>query len=177
MNTYNKVALALGGNIGNTLEHFKRAINHLIENGFIINKSSSVYTTPAVNCEQGANNFYNCVITGYWKNQPKELLSLCQKTESSIGRPAKHSSNESRIIDIDIILFKNKTINTNTLSIPHPRAHRRLFVLIPLNEIAASWSFPTLKSDTEVLLNSLKIKETELYYKINNTKQKINLSL
>jgi 2-amino-4-hydroxy-6-hydroxymethyldihydropteridine diphosphokinase len=171
-----KTALALGGNIGNSVQHFREVLSNLTENGFTIDKTSSIYTTPAVNCEAGANDFYNCVITGYWKYSSLKLLELCQKTELLVGRPKKHSSYESRVIDIDIILFNNQTIATKDLKIPHPRAHERLFVLIPLNEIAPEWAFKNFNLKTREILNSLKNKQTDLFNKIQQSKQNISLN-
>ena len=172
MDKYYKTALALGGNIDNILQNFTTAVNYLTENEFIIDKMSSVYTTPPVNCEEGANDFFNCIVTGYWKKPPQDLLHLCQTIELLIGRPEKHSSNESRLIDIDVILFEDQIINTSKLCVPHPRAHERLFVLIPLNEVASTWIFPTLNSKTETLLKNLKIKEPGLFNRIHQSGQK-----
>ncbi|MGL4855097.1 MAG: 2-amino-4-hydroxy-6-hydroxymethyldihydropteridine diphosphokinase, partial [Lentisphaeria bacterium] len=66
-------------------------------------------------------------------------------------RPIKHSSRESRIIDLDILLFGNVQIKTDSLIIPHPRMLNRRFVLEPLAEIAGDWIIPGEEKVSECL--------------------------
>ena len=84
-----------------------------------------------------------------------ELLKLCQSIEIALGRPAQHSSRESRIIDLDIILFGSEVIKSEVLTIPHPRAAQREFVLRPLNEIAPEWLFPDRQKTVSELFAAL----------------------
>jgi 2-amino-4-hydroxy-6-hydroxymethyldihydropteridine diphosphokinase len=170
MKILNKTVLAFGGNLGNTLLFFKKAIIHLNANGFFSSESSPIFKTPAVNCESEANDFYNFVLTGYWYKSPLELLELCQKTEQTIGRPENHTSNESRLIDIDIIFLGNLCTKTEKLTIPHPRAHERLFVMIPLNEVAPDWIHPIINLPVEEILNKLKTQDVKLFNNIYETK-------
>ncbi|MCF7791154.1 MAG: 2-amino-4-hydroxy-6-hydroxymethyldihydropteridine diphosphokinase [Victivallales bacterium] len=164
-----KVAIALGGNTGDVVSNFRKALKYLSQNGLNINKFSSLYTTPPVNCEPGADDFYNCVVSGCWEGTADDLLNLTQKAELLLGRPAEHSSFESRIIDIDIILFGNKSIKTDRLTVPHTAAQKRLFVLIPLNEIEPLWKFPGIGQTASVLMEKLKKKEPKTFDKINST--------
>jgi 2-amino-4-hydroxy-6-hydroxymethyldihydropteridine diphosphokinase len=177
MKKNNKIALAFGGNIGETSRYFEKAIKELTANELVVENVSPVFSTPAVNCEDNANDFCNCIITGFWQKSPIKLLKLCQKIELLIGRPKKHSSNESRLIDIDIILFAEQVINNKELIIPHPRAHERLFVLIPLNEVASTWEFPNLNFKTEEILNNLKKEQSELFNIIYSSREKISKSV
>ena len=89
-----------------------------------------------------AHDFLDRAVTGVWHDSALELLKLCQKIEVEAGRPVIHSSRESRVLDIDIILFGNEMISLPELIIPHPRARQRRFVLEPLAEIAHDWQFP-----------------------------------
>ncbi|MCP4177819.1 MAG: 2-amino-4-hydroxy-6-hydroxymethyldihydropteridine diphosphokinase [bacterium] len=150
-----KVALALGGNIGNMVEKFNSLKTMLTENGFYNIILSSCYSNPASNCIPCTPDFTNAVATGCWNKSPEELLDLTQKLEIDSGRPSDHRSDMSRTLDIDIILFGLDVIFTERLTIPHPRAKNRDFVLVPLSEIAPSWIFPdtnlTVKRTLDIL--------------------------
>ena len=90
----------------------------------------------------GTPDFLDQAFTGSWEGTAEELLRLCRRIETEAGRPVCHSSRESRILDCDIILFGDEVIDTPELSVPHPRARRRRFVLAPLSEIAPAMRFP-----------------------------------
>ncbi|MBR7107794.1 MAG: 2-amino-4-hydroxy-6-hydroxymethyldihydropteridine diphosphokinase [Lentisphaeria bacterium] len=135
-------AIMLGGNLPGSENAMAAAITELEKNGFSVGKISSIFHSAAVDCVPGTPDFIDQAVIGCWNGTPEELLSLCQKIEISSGRPAIHSSRESRILDLDIILFDQMEINTPRLTIPHPRARIREFVLAPLAEIAPEWTFP-----------------------------------
>lgn len=90
--------------------------------------------------------------SGWWGGSPEELRAVCVKLEQCAGRPEKHDSAASRTLDLDIVVFGDELIDTDTLRIPHPKARERLFVLEPLAEIAGDLTFPeTSITVTEVL--------------------------
>ena len=149
------IAIALGGNIGDAHTVFQQAVALLKENGVKDVKVSSLYTNPAVDCIENTPDFTNATLTGQWQKSPHELLLLCQKIELTLGRPLNHSSDTSRVIDLDIIIFGNHIICKNDLQIPHTKAHERLFVLLPLAEIAGDWIFPNNKCSVNYLLKNL----------------------
>jgi 2-amino-4-hydroxy-6-hydroxymethyldihydropteridine diphosphokinase len=151
-----KVALALGGNIGNMTETFNSVKIMLRKNGFYNINLSSPYSNPASNCIPNTPDFTNAIATGCWDKSAEELLNLTQQLEINSGRPSSHRSDMSRTLDIDIILFGHEIISTKKLTIPHPRAKNRDFVLIPLNEIAADWIFPDSGLTVKETLNILK---------------------
>lgn len=134
-----KVALALGGNIGDTNALFREAVQLLEEGGLDVICVAPPHQSAAVDCVPGTPDFWDTALTANWPGTPTELLALCQSIEHRLGRPARHSSRESRTIDIDILLFGNLSISTPELCIPHPRMAQRLFVLIPLAKIAPDW--------------------------------------
>lgn len=150
-----KTAIMLGGNLPDTLQQMDFALDRLQKSGFIVNKISKIFHSAAVDCVPGTPDFLDRAVTGVWHDSALELLKLCQKIEVEAGRPAIHSSRESRVLDIDIILFGNEMISLPELIIPHPRARQRRFVLEPLAEIAPNWQFPdsiTVASALEELL-------------------------
>ena len=147
------IAIALGGNIGDVPSTFQKAVTLLKNNDVKGIKLSSLYTNSAIGCIPETPDFTNAVLTGKWKNSPHKLLLLCRKIETTLGRPENHTSDTSRVIDLDIILFGSRIIKEYDLRIPHMKAHERLFVLIPLAEIAPDWIFPDKKCSVHDLLN------------------------
>lgn len=149
-------AIAFGGNLGDVEFTFKEAIKLLIEGGFQVLNISPLLANKAVGCIPGTPDFQNGAITGKWKGSAEDLIKLCQKIEVKLGRPKAHHSNMSRHIDLDIILFGNEIIKTESLTIPHPKAQSREFVLIPLNQIAPDWIFHDTKLTVSEALQKLK---------------------
>ena len=137
-----KIAIMLGGNLPDTLEKMDFAVERLQNSGFIVDNISTVFCSEAVDCVPGTPDFLDRAVIGKWNNSAEELLRLCQSIEVEAGRPAIHSSRESRVLDIDMILFGDEIINLPHLTIPHPRAMQRQFMLEPLAEIAPDWKFP-----------------------------------
>ena len=90
----------------------------------------------------GTPDFSNAALTGEWTGTATDLLALTQQLEREAGRPARHSSRESRTLDLDLILFGERCSADPRLTLPHPRARQRRFVLEPLAEIAPEMRFP-----------------------------------
>lgn len=144
-------AIMLGGNLPGTPEAMEFALRELEKGGFSVSKVSCPFYSAAVDCVPGTPDFTDTAVTGIWQKSAHELLKLTQSIEIAAGRPAQHSSRESRILDIDIILFGEEIVESAELTIPHPRAAVREFVLAPLNEIAPLWRFPNGMSIRETL--------------------------
>ena len=155
MKNFEDIVIALGGNVGDVPSTFQKAVSLLKKNGIKDVKISSLYNSPATDCISGTPEFTNAALTGKWQKSPNELLLLCQKIETILGRPKNHSSDTSRIVDLDIILFGFQIVDECDLQIPHKKAHERLFVLIPLAEIAGDRIFPNKKCSVKCLLNNL----------------------
>jgi len=150
-----KVALALGGNIGDTPEYFKKAMTELEQSGFEISAVASFHITKPVGCFDGTPDFLNGALVGEWSGSAFALLDLTQQIEHNAGRPAEHDSRASRVLDIDILLFGDAIVNSPRLIIPHPRMHMRRFVLEPLAEIASNWLLPGKNQTVRDILTSL----------------------
>ena len=137
-----KFALSLGGNIGDVESRFDMVEKALADFGVTGIRRSRVYVTTPVGCVPGTPDFKNQALTGESTADPEELFALLQDLERLNGRPAIHSSMESRTLDCDMILWGKEIINTSLLTVPHPRARLREFVLEPLAEIAPEMCFP-----------------------------------
>jgi 2-amino-4-hydroxy-6-hydroxymethyldihydropteridine diphosphokinase len=98
---------------------------------------SEIVETDAVDSPAGAPPFLNAVVLGYTALEPQALLNGLLAIEKKLGRIRRGVRNEPRIIDLDLILYGAVTMQTKRLTLPHPRAHQRDFVMKPLRSI---WS-------------------------------------
>jgi 2-amino-4-hydroxy-6-hydroxymethyldihydropteridine diphosphokinase len=107
-----------------------------------------------VDCPPGSPPFWNAVVGLVPRagETPESLLAGLQALEKEFGRQPKRVLNEPRVLDLDLIAFGNETRNSPQLTLPHPRAHQRLFVLGPLNEIAPGLVLPGQKLSVHQLL-------------------------
>ncbi|MDR2772534.1 MAG: 2-amino-4-hydroxy-6-hydroxymethyldihydropteridine diphosphokinase [Elusimicrobiota bacterium] len=135
------VFLGLGSNIGDRGANLEMALSLLAGFGYIkIEKISSFYETAPIGPDQ--RNFYNAVIKCSTQLFPHCLLFVIKNIEQVMGRK-KTIRWGSRIIDIDILFFGNESLVSPNLTIAHKEIGNRLFVLIPLSEIAPRFKFPS----------------------------------
>ena len=146
------VYLAIGSNLGNRISNIEKAKYKLSENGVKIIKSSAYYETLSWPDSKNPK-FYNIVIKINTILNPRDLLSTCKKIEKKLGRK-KSIINSPRKCDIDIIDYDTK-ISKKGINLPHPRMHKRNFVLIPLFEINRDWKHPSLHKHIKTLILSL----------------------
>ncbi|MBU3692304.1 MAG: 2-amino-4-hydroxy-6-hydroxymethyldihydropteridine diphosphokinase [Candidatus Nanopelagicaceae bacterium] len=128
-----KVVLALGANLGNPKQQIADAIAK-IGDVVKIAKISSLYETAPFQVRDKQPNYINAVLIGDTELQPKELIHKLLDIESQLGRE-RSFQNAARTIDIDIIDYEGFFLESDELTLPHPRAHERRFVLEPWAEI------------------------------------------
>ena len=151
----NRVYLALGSNLGNRPINLLRAIGYIAERIGIFSAISPVHETKPWEFVS-ENNFLNMVICIETQLPAEEILSITQSIERTIGRKEKTThSYQDRLIDIDIIAYNDLILRSETLQLPHPLFHKRLFVLEPFNEIAPDYIHPVLGKKVEELLSFL----------------------
>ena len=151
------VYLGLGTNIGNKKENLTRAIEALsLALGHYTALSSFIETAPWG--FESENTFLNCAVAFETVLLPEELLGTTERIERELGRTVKSTGGtyHDRVIDIDILLYGNETIDTPRLTIPHPLMHLRDFVLEPLAEIAPEVVHPTTGKSISRLADEVK---------------------
>ncbi|MDE6432257.1 MAG: 2-amino-4-hydroxy-6-hydroxymethyldihydropteridine diphosphokinase [Opitutales bacterium] len=128
--------LSFGSNIGDRLKNLLNAVTILSKMaGIKIIDLSNIYDTAPQNF-QAQQNFLNCVAKISTTLSPHELLKVCQKIEQELGR-IRYFRYGPRIIDVDILLFDNQTIQEEDLVLPHPELINRNCILSPLSELTS----------------------------------------
>lgn len=145
------IVLSLGTNIGNRLENLDQARLLLTELGIEILQASSIYETEPYGIAD-QEDFLNQVLLIHYNGSPDELLSSCLKIEAVMGR-VRQEKNGPRLIDIDLLFYKNMVFEKEQLVLPHKGIAKRRFVLEPLAEIAGHQTHPIFKKTISELLD------------------------
>ena len=133
--------LALGANLGDPDAQVTEALQRLDAHPRISigARSDAIVTKPWGKTDQP--DFVNLVARAETDLSPEKLLDVCLETEKAMGR-VRDERWGPRLIDIDIIAYNRLVLKTGRLTLPHPYAHMRGFVLVPLRQIApvmADW--------------------------------------
>lgn len=152
--------VALGSNkageLASPIAQLQRACEHLEELAFSrVRRVSSFYRTPAWGNVAGASedhaDYCNAVLELHTELSPAALLQALHDIEDRCGRVRDESNqNAARTLDLDLLLYANLSVRTVDLTVPHPRMHERLFVLLPLLELAPDIQLPKLGKAAEL---------------------------
>jgi len=128
-----KVVIALGANLGDPKKQISLAIGELRD--FIkVEKVSKLYETAPFKVNDHQPNYINAVLMGDTELQPKELMTKLLDIEAKLGRQRAFPK-AARTIDLDIVDYEGFFLESKELTLPHPRAFERKFVLEPWLEI------------------------------------------
>lgn len=168
------VILALGSNLGDRRGFMQQALEKIHENIGWILEVSRIYETPAWGFK--GNSFLNVCISVSTRLESEEVLIELLNIENELGRERTDAENyQNRTIDLDILLFEDEIIETETLKIPHPGIPNRNFVLQPLNDIAGSEKHPVsgkkmsqilkeTRDTSEISISSEKLTKPEMKF-------------
>ena len=145
------IYLSLGSNVGDRAQNLKAAIAVLPDAGVSVRRVSAFYETEPVDYLEQAW-FLNCVVEGETELPAFELLRRLRAIESRMGS-RKLIAKGPRLIDLDILVYGQETIDTPELQVPHPRMTLRRFVLVPLAEIAPGLRHPAWSGTVERILS------------------------
>jgi len=148
--------LGIGSNLGKRIKNIENAKIKLLKNNIKIIKTSGYYESLSWP-NPTLPKFYNIVLKIKTDLNALQLLDLCKNIEKSLGRK-KTLKNAPRVCDIDILDY-DKTLKRHKIYLPHPRMHKRNFVLMPLFEINKEWKHPVTKQHIKKLIFSLSNKD------------------
>lgn len=151
MNAY----IGLGSNLGDRAANLLLGIRGIMNAGLEITRLSNIYETEPV--ETFAQPAFLNMVAELRHNTlpiPEELMARLLRIENALGR-TREIAMAPRLIDLDLLLYKNETRETQFLTLPHPRFHRRRFVLVPLAELAPRLVHPKLNKTILELLETL----------------------
>ena len=149
--------IALGSNLGDSVQIVQQALERLQTLSDEPVLKSSLARTAPVDCPPGSPHFINAAASLVPRpgETPESLLEKLRQLEKQFGRTPKKIPNEPRPLDLDLIAFGNESRSTPELTLPHPRAHLRRFVLEPLSEIAPELILPGQTRTVARLLREL----------------------
>jgi 2-amino-4-hydroxy-6-hydroxymethyldihydropteridine diphosphokinase len=144
--------VGMGSNLGDRAGYLLLAVRGMLDAGLDVIRLSSVYETDPVDVEDQPK-FLNMVaeLRGSTLPRPDQTLARLLRIEYSLGR-TRETPNGPRTIDLDLLIFKDERVNTEFLTLPHPRLHLRRFVLVPLNELVPTLVHPVVKKPIRELL-------------------------
>ena len=129
----------------------------ILENlGVKVLQKSSVYESDPWGYEEQAS-FLNQVIKVETELSPESLVQICKEAEKQIGRVDSFKWGP-RVLDVDVIFYGDEVVEKPECTIPHHLMHNRLFVLIPLNEIAGDFVHPVFRKNVSELLKACEDK-------------------
>ena len=156
--------ISVGSNIGDKLANCRQGIEALTETGYsrVLAQSHFYATEPVDYADQ--DWFINAVVKLETARDPFQLLDQIESIQRAAGRKKNPVRFGPRILDLDIILYDDRIINSERLVVPHPRMHARRFVLQPICDINPDIIHPVLRKEMRFLLERLR-DETQKVYK------------
>jgi len=152
------ILIGLGGNLesregGDPLHTLAAALEMLSASGIAVAARSAWYRSEPVP-RSNQPWFVNAVAALATDLPPPGLLRAMQAVETRFGR-VRAARNAARSLDLDLLDYQGRLMQTPALTLPHPRLHLRRFVLVPLAEIAPLWRHPMLHATAAELLGRL----------------------
>ena len=162
----NNLIIAVGGNITNKQGVHPTtvcddAINLLKDHKIYIEKQSKWYISEPIPVSSQPKYFNKVIMAKSFLNE-LEILKTLHLIEKKFGRIRK-KVNEPRIIDLDLIDCFGLILDNENISIPHPRAHLRRFVMEPLSEINSNWIHPIYKKSVSQILKDLNRQNIQVF--------------
>lgn len=146
--------IGVGSNMGDREAYCRRALRRIgrFQRTSLTAESPWYETAPME--REGQDWFINGVVAVRTTLSPPALLRACQEVEQSLGRK-RTVRYGPRTMDLDLLFYGDRVIQNPDITIPHPKAHERRFVLQPLSDIAPDLMHPILQKTVRELLLSL----------------------
>ncbi len=154
--------IAVGSNLGDKQSNCEKGIAALNQTpGITVTARAKLYKTAPVDFTD-QDWFVNTAVSVTTDLAPHDLLKQLKRIESAVGRLKSDIRFGPRVLDMDIILYDTLVFKSDTLEIPHPRMHKRRFVLRPICDIDPLVMHPALKNPVKTLLDGIEDPDQEL---------------
>ncbi len=153
-----RVFIGLGSNLGNRIENLRQALLMLKDNGVEIVKVSGLYETEPVETEEPQPTYLNAVAEIVTDLPLTKLLDLLEEIERQLGRTEK-GKKKPRTVDLDILWAEGEKVESERLTVPHPRLWERAFVLIPLSEIVGELNGKSVTKLAQILADQQRVRK------------------
>jgi 2-amino-4-hydroxy-6-hydroxymethyldihydropteridine diphosphokinase len=152
MHPIRRSVLSVGSNLGERLQNLQGALDTLADTPDVwVTGVSPVYETEPIDAPEGSKDFLNAIVLLDTTLPVHTLLERAQAIEDAFGRERSSIVNAPRTLDIDLILVGDRTCDDERLTLPHPRAHERGFVLAPWNDLEPDAEIPGQGQVAELL--------------------------
>ena len=154
--------IAVGSNLGDKQSNCEKGIAALNQTqGITVNSQAKLYKTAPVDFTD-QDWFVNTAVRVVTDLAPRALLKQLKRIENAAGRIKSDIRFGPRVLDLDIIFYDNLVLNSDTLEIPHPRMHKRRFVLRPICDIDPAAMHPKYKKTVANLLDGIADPDQEI---------------
>lgn len=159
--------IGLGSNLGDRAGNLLLAVRGLLEAGFAVQRLSAVYETEPVGVESG-QLFLNMVAEVRAAGiSPVQMMARMLRIEYLLGR-MRPTPKAPRTVDLDLLFYGSLQMQTDFLTLPHPRLYLRKFVLVPFNELSPHFEHPALHKTIEEILSDVEDKSEVKRWNPNN---------
>lgn len=157
-----RAAIGLGANLGDRGAALQGALDALASaEGVRVAAVSSLYETAPIGGPDGQGRYLNAAALLETTLAPHALLDLLQRVEADFHRERVVRWGP-RTLDLDILFYGDAVIEDARLTVPHPRAHGRRFVLAPLADVAPDLEHPTLRRSVRALLAAQPVEDDDI---------------
>jgi 2-amino-4-hydroxy-6-hydroxymethyldihydropteridine diphosphokinase len=152
MRPIRRCVVALGSNLGERISKIQGGVAALADTpGVFVTAVSSLYETEPVDAPEGSESFLNAVVLLDSTLPAHLLLDRALAIEAAFGREPGGERNAPRPLDVDLIVVGKRKASEDELTLPHPRAHERAFVLVPWHEVEPDGEIPGVGPIAELL--------------------------
>lgn len=152
MRPIRRAVVSLGSNLGDRLATLQGALDSLSDTPEVwVTSVSAVYETEPVDAPEGSETFFNAVVLLDTTLSAPVLLERALAVEAAYGRERSGLANEPRTLDVDLIVLGDRRAHEPELTLPHPRAAERAFVLAPWHDLEPDAEIPDVGSVADLL--------------------------
>ncbi len=152
MRPIRRCVISMGSNLGDRLQKLQGGLDSLADTPDVwVTEVSPVYETEPVDAPEGSEPFLNVVVLLDTTLPAHRLLDRALAIESAFGRQRTEVRNAPRSLDVDLIVVGDRCADDEALTLPHPRAHERAFVLAPWADVEPDGSIPGVGSVGDLL--------------------------